>query len=64
MRKLIKNSIQCLKCNTVLVSRYRHDFQRCPCGSVFIDGGLDYQRAGGNSEDIRDLSVWEPEESQ
>lgn len=43
------NSVRCLNCNTVLVSKSVHDFQRCPCpeGSyIFIDGGDSYQRMG------------------
>lgn len=40
------SKIRCLECDTVIESKSRHDFQRCPCGNAFIDGGDDYVRAG------------------
>jgi hypothetical protein len=59
---LIRNAFKCKKCNTVIESIHRHDFKYCECGSVFIDGGLDYQRGGypgGNFEDwVEDLSEY------
>lgn len=41
------NGILCKKCNRILISRNRHDFNRCDkCKSTFIDGGFDYVRVG------------------
>jgi len=34
------------------MSYYRHDFNYCACGKVYIDGGTDYTRIGGNREDF------------
>ena len=34
----------------VIYSRYRHDFRTSPDGSVWIDGGRDYVRVGGNND--------------
>ena len=51
----MKNRIRCLKCNDLLHSKSRHDFQQCKCGAVFCDGGNDYQRLGYNSAD--DIAV-------
>ena len=49
---LTKNSIKCLGCNTVLESKYRHDFSSCYCDNeAHVDGGLVYQKLGA-----RDLS--------
>ena len=49
---LTKNSIKCLECNTVLESKYRHDFSSCSCDNeAHVDGGLVYQKLGA-----RDLS--------
>ena len=58
---LLRNSIRCKKCDDVIESQHRHDFVSCGCGSVAVDGGLDYQRflwpGGGKIEDwIEDLS--------
>ena len=43
--------ILCLKCGDVIESLDRHDFRPCFCGAIFIDGGNDYTRIGGNRED-------------
>jgi hypothetical protein len=36
------NKAKCLKCNTVVESKYRHDYVTCNCGNVSVDGGNDY----------------------
>ena len=38
---------QCLDCQDIIESKYRHDFVRCSCGNSFLDGGDDYLRASG-----------------
>jgi len=58
MKRLIKNIARCRKCNTIVESAYRRDFKFCECGSIFVDGGKDYIRRGGNLEDIEDLSEY------
>ena len=50
------NAAQCLRCGDTIESKHRHDFQSCSCGAVFVDGGLDYLRRGGDPADFRDLS--------
>jgi len=55
--KLVRNIIRCKICGTILESKFTHDFQQCECGN-FIDGGLSYQRCGGNLDDIENLSEW------
>ena len=56
-QKAKKNSaIQCLKCNDIIVSKYRHDFRFCKCRAVAIDGGTDYLRCIGNKENYRIVS--------
>jgi hypothetical protein len=37
-------AIQCFKCEEIIYSRAQHDFHYCHCGSVAIDGGLEYTR--------------------
>ena len=40
-------ALRCKRCNAVLVSKFRHDFQKCECSNgAFIDGGDDYLRYG------------------
>lgn len=38
--------IRCPTCGDEVYSNSRHDWESCLCGSVFIDGGWDYQRVG------------------
>jgi len=45
---IIVNAIKCPKCGDIIYSRARHDFRRCSCKNVFIDGGFDYIRVGGD----------------
>lgn len=59
MKKLVKNMIMCKNCGDVLESTFRHDFKMCHCGQCYIDGGLDYQRIGGNLDEIENLAVYE-----
>ena len=54
---LIHNSVKCLECGEVLVSKSQHHFVQCDCkNQTFTDGGLVYNRAGGKDLDkIEDL---------
>lgn len=51
-----RNAARCRKCGTVIESKHRHDFVWCKCRAIFVDGGLDYLRAGGNPEDFESLA--------
>jgi len=42
--------IRCKKCGDIIMSRHRHDFVRCRCGSIAVDGGNDYTRVCGKTE--------------
>ena len=44
--KILQNQAKCLKCNTSIYSAHRHDYVTCPCGSLSVDGGLDYLKRG------------------
>lgn len=39
---ILKNSIKCNHCNDEIESKHRHDFVKCTCGKVAVDGGKDY----------------------
>lgn len=43
---IVENSAKCYKCDTIVKSLSRHDFQECSCGNIFVDGGYDYIRQG------------------
>lgn len=38
---LISNKAECRLCGDVIASKSRHDFVKCSCGSIGIDGGFD-----------------------
>jgi len=63
VERILRNKIRCLRCNTEIESKHRHDFKYCPCGAAAVDGGLDYLKRCGNMEDIVELSEFttEPE---
>ena len=45
IKVLTKNSVKCLVCNTILESKYRHNYVKCHCpNETACDGGLEYQR--------------------
>ncbi|MEK5393579.1 hypothetical protein NSQ59_25050 [Margalitia sp. FSL K6-0131] len=58
--KVIVNKVKCKKCGSIIESKYTHDFQRCVCGAIAIDGGREYQRlhwpAGKEMDDCIDFS--------
>lgn len=53
VKVIIKNSVRCLLCDEILVSRTRHEFVGCGCkNQAFTDGGLSYIRCGGKDLDL------------
>ena len=54
---IIRNAAKCNRCGDVIQSVSRHDFVECECGSIFVDGGNEYMRAGGAKEDFIALYV-------
>ena len=45
---LYGNAAKCLKCEEIIVSKDQHEFVWCRCQSIFVDGGDQYYRYGGN----------------
>jgi len=58
---ILKNKAQCRKCDDIIESKYTHDFKSCKCGAIFVDGGKEYIRRGGEFEDIIELSETDEE---
>jgi hypothetical protein len=46
MSDIVRNSVRCNDCGDEIESTHRHDFVKCSCGNVFVDGGRDYLRRG------------------
>lgn len=56
VKVLKRNRVQCLECNEVLESTYRHHYVSCKCSNqTFTDGGLAYQRFG--AKDLTKVKV-------
>lgn len=50
-----RNRARCSACNDIIELKYRHDFVSCSCGAIFVDGGKDYWRCGGEPEHFERL---------
>ena len=57
VKVLTHNSVKCLECGEVLVSKSQHHFVSCQCkNQCFTDGGLVYNRVGAVDLDkVEDL---------
>jgi hypothetical protein len=56
---LVSNKLQCLNCNDIIESTYRHDYVKCDCGGCTTDGGLDYlHRSWHDDVESVDLSTY------
>ena len=53
---ITKNAAECVLCNDLIESKYRHDFVTCKCGSISVDGGHSYLRRVGNLKNIIEMS--------
>ena len=59
--RIVHNRAECGKCGGIIESKNRHDFVRCPCGEIFVDGGTAYlRRGGGDLVNIIDRSEYDP----
>ena len=60
---IIQNQARCTKCGDEPYSASRHDFKHCKCGAIFVDGGLDYLRRGGEITAYEDMSISLPRDA-
>lgn len=59
-KRLIRNRARCLLCGDVIESVRTHDFVRCSCGALAVDGGTAYvRRVFKNRDAYQDMSVFE-----
>lgn len=54
---IIRNAAKCNKCGDVIQSVSRHDFVECKCKAIYVDGGNEYLRSGGDRKDFVSLYV-------
>ena len=45
---VIVSGVKCYKCGDFIYSRAPHDFHRCSCGTLFVDGGFERIRYGAD----------------
>jgi len=67
MKKIIKNMIKCKKCGDVIESKSVHDYVRCKCGLVAVDGDKNYLKRSFKStpeEDFEELSKFEEDSNE
>jgi hypothetical protein len=57
---ILRNSAQCKSCGSHIESTHRRHFVACGCGSIAVDGGLDYIRRVGEPTLIADTSLFAP----
>lgn len=41
---VVVNKAQCRLCGDILESTYTHDYKRCGCGEIAVDGGKSYRK--------------------
>jgi hypothetical protein len=46
---IVQNAVNCLSCGDFIVSKHRHDFVECRCGTIAVDGGQEYLRRVGSA---------------
>ena len=63
-RKIVRNAARCRECGDFIESRHVHDFRYCKCGRIFVDGGTQYIRRGGDLEAIEDFCEFKLAEAQ
>ena len=55
---ILKNAARCKKCGDIIESKYTHDFVRCSCGAIAVDGGRSYlKRSAMSMNDVEELSI-------
>lgn len=45
---IVQNAASCNVCGDFIVSKHRHDYVECTCGTVAVDGGQEYIRRVGD----------------
>ncbi len=60
---ILRNSARCVKCGDKLESRHRHDFRRCRCGALGVDGGHAYIRRIGAGQDTSIVAIREVDDT-
>ena len=57
-RFVVSNQIRCEVCGEFVESTRRHDYRKCACGNVGVDGGHDYARQTRRTERFSDYTIF------
>jgi hypothetical protein len=59
---VLRNRARCRLCGVTLESTHPHDYKKCRCGNLSVDGGLDYVRRlrKKGPHTVEELSDFEP----
>lgn len=50
-----RNRARCKLCGDIVESLHVHDFQRCKCGAMAVDGGPEYGKRTGEPSIIEEM---------
>lgn len=60
---VITNKAQCRLCGDIIESLHRHDYVRCGCGEIAVDGGKSYRkRSAKDLNNVIELSEYTEQE--
>ena len=58
--RIIVNAAKCLSCGDIIESVDRHNFVKCRCGKLAVDGGKDYiKRSAEDITNFVEMTVYE-----
>lgn len=55
-RQIVYNAVECLICDEIVSSRHVHEMNHCSCGNAMVDGGMSYERYGG--DEINKITIY------
>jgi hypothetical protein len=61
---IIQNALKCLKCDTIILSTYPHDYKTCKCGKTMVDGGNEYLKCSSEEGLVEELYLWDDSSSE
>lgn len=50
-------AVKCRQCADVIVSTHVHDFKRCKCGEISVDGGKSY--INRSAKDLNNIDAYD-----
>ena len=57
-RFVVSNQMRCEVCGEFVESTHRHDYRKCSCGNIGVDGGHDYARQTRRTDRFSDYTVF------